>query len=160
MNGMFLVSAANSASSRALVGAAWPYLAGVRLRVLIGGLGIGDALGEALACERVSFVAVAELEPVIVRWFHEHAGETARRATAAERDGRLRLVAADVAGLLEESPAAWDLVALDTDNGPEWLAARRERSPLLARRAPQRARRPACGGVAVFWSPGRLTEFE
>src|SRR5512143_1279844 len=120
-NGVFLVSAANAASSRALVAAAWPYVEGDALHVLIGGLGIGDALDEALACERVASVTVAELEPVIVRWFREHGGEAARRSEEAERAGRARIVVGDVARCISEAPDAWDVVALDTDNGPEWL---------------------------------------
>ena len=173
-NGVFLVSAANAASSRALVAAAWPHVDGDALRVLIGGLGIGDALDEALACERVASVTVAELEPVVVRWFHEHGGEPAGRAQAAERAGRARIVVADVADVLGGAAEAWDVVALDTDNGPEWLvrgenarlyapaglcavraaaAARRRRRllvsgglPQLRGRPPRRVRRRADGG--------------
>ena len=158
--GVFLVSAANAASSRALVSAAWPHVGGGALRVLIGGLGIGDALDEALACERVASVTVAELEPVVVRWFREHGGEAARRVEAAERSGRARIVTADVAVLLAEAGSAWDVIALDTDNGPEWLV-RGENAGLYASSGLRRVRdslRP--GGVAVFWSPERYPAFE
>ena len=158
--GVFLVSAANSASSRALVGAAWPHVRGGALDVLIGGLGIGDALDEALACERVASVTVAELEPVVVRWFREHGGETARRAAAAERAGRAGIVVSDVADLLAAGDLVWDVIALDTDNGPEWLV-RGENARLYASSGLCRVRaalRP--GGVAVFWSPERYPAFE
>ena len=154
------MSAANAASSRALVGAAWQYAGGGALDVLIGGLGIGDALDEALACERVASVTVAELEPVVVRWFREHGGGPARRAEAAERAGRARIVTADVADLLARSEESWDVVALDTDNGPEWLV-RGENARLYASSGLCRVRaalRP--GGVAVFWSPERYPAFE
>jgi spermidine synthase len=159
-NGVFLVSAANAASSRALAAAAWPYVDGDDLRVLLGGLGIGDALDEALASERVASVTVAELEPVVVRWFHEHGGERARRAQAAERAGRAHIVVADVAELLAGSTECWDVVALDTDNGPEWLV-RGENARLYAPAglcAVRAALRP--GGVAVFWSPEDYPSFE
>jgi spermidine synthase len=159
-NGVFLVSAANSTSSRALVAAAWPHATGEALDVLLGGLGIGDALDEALACERVSSITVAELEPDVVRWFREHGGEVARRAAAAERAGRARLVEGDVAGLLGASREAWDIVALDTDNGPEWLV-RGENARLYTVAglcAARAALRP--GGIAVFWSPEGYPSFE
>lgn len=159
-NGVFLVSAANAASSRALVSAAWPRIRGDALRVFIGGLGIGDALDEALACERVAEVTVAELEPVVVRWFREHGGAMARRAAAAERAGRLRLVAADAAEVLDAPAPRWDVVALDTDNGPEWLV-RDENAGLYSCDGLSRVRaalRP--GGAAVFWSPERYPAFE
>ena len=103
---------------------------------------------------------MAELEPVVVRWFREHGGEPARRADAAERAGRARIVVADVADLLAAGDAAWDVVALDTDNGPEWLV-RGENARLYASAGLCRVRaalRP--GGVAVFWSPERYPAFE
>jgi spermidine synthase len=159
-NGVFLVSAANAASSRALAAAAWSHVAGDALHVLIGGLGIGDALDEALACRRVSSVTVAEIEPAVVRWFREYGGESARRATDAERAGRARLAVADVADLVDGAREVWDVIALDTDNGPEWLVrAENARlytvSGLCAVRA---ALRP--GGVAVFWSCEAYPSFE
>ena len=158
-NGVFLVSAANAASSRALVAAAWPFVSGDALDVLIGGLGIGDALDEALGCERVAAVTVAELEPVVVRWFREHGGARARRAATAERAGRARVVTGDVAALLD-GRQRWDVVALDTDNGPEWLV-RPENAGLYADAGLRRVRAALRdGGVAVFWSPDRYPAFE
>jgi spermidine synthase len=158
--GVFLVSAANAASSRALVTAAWPHLAGEALQVLIGGLGIGDALDEALACRRVTSVTVAELEPVIVRWFREHGGEAARRAEEAERAGRARIVVGDVARVIGAGAGTWDLIALDTDNGPEWLV-RGENAGLYSSAGLRRVRAALrSGGVAVFWSPERYPLFE
>jgi spermidine synthase len=159
-NGVFLVSAANAASSRALVQAAWEHVGGDALDVLIGGLGIGDALDEALACGRVATVTVAEVEPVIVRWFREHGGDPARRAGEAENAGRAQLVVADVAGLIAGECGRWDVIALDTDNGPEWLV-RGENARLYAPAGLRRVRdalRP--GGAAVFWSPDRYPLFE
>jgi spermidine synthase len=159
-NGMFLVSAANAASSRALVTAAWPRVSGDSLHVLIGGLGIGHALDEALACERAVAVTVAELEPAVVRWFREYGGATARRAATAERTARAHIVVADVADLVAAQASAWDVVALDTDNGPEWLV-RGENARLYTPAGLRRVRdalRP--GGVAVFWSPERYPVFE
>jgi spermidine synthase len=159
-NGVFLVSTANAASSRAFAASAWPHVGGDALDVLIGGLGIGDALDEALACERVASVTVAELEPTIVRWFREHGGEQARRAEVAERSGRAHIVVADVADLLATTRGGWDVIALDTDNGPEWLV-RRENARLYTTagvRAVRAALRP--GGAAVFWSPEEYPSFE
>jgi hypothetical protein len=121
VNGTFLVSTANEASSRALVSAALPHLGGDALEVLIGGLGLGYALDEALVVERVSRVTVAEYEPVIVRWFRSHGEGRAKRAAAGERAGRAALEVADVADVLAARPGSFDLVLLDTDNGPEWL---------------------------------------
>jgi spermidine synthase len=95
----------------------------------------------------------------VVRWFREHGGEAAARAADAERSGRARLVVADVADLLGAAAGAWDVVALDTDNGPEWLV-RGENAGLYSVAglcAVRAALRP--GGVAVFWCPGDNPSF-
>jgi spermidine synthase len=160
LNGAFLISTENDASSRAMIAAAVPHLSDDALEVLIGGLGLGYALDEALAWPRVERVTVAEYEPTVVRWFRAHGGERAARAVAAERDGRARLVLADVADVLRARPGAFDLVSLDTDNGPEWLV-REENAGLYSAAGACLVRsslRP--GGVAVFWSPDQYPAFE
>ena len=62
--------------------------------------------------------------------------------------------------MLNDSPAAFDLIALDTDNGPSWLV-RAENADLYAvagLETVRRALRP--GGVAVLWSPEPFVWFE
>jgi spermidine synthase len=159
LNGAFLISTANDASSRAMIAAALPHLAGDALEVLVGGLGLGYALDEALASRRVRHVTVAEYEPLVERWFRAHGEGRAATAAAGERAGRARIVVADVADLLAASPGAWDLVSLDTDNGPEWLV--REANAGLYTPAGARLVRAALrpGGAAVFWSPDRYPAF-
>ena len=160
LNGAFLISTANDASSRAMVTAALPHLAGDALEVLIGGLGLGYALDEALACERFAHVTVAEYEPVIVRWFRGYGEARAERAAAGERAGRATITVADVAEVLAARPRRFDLVSLDTDNGPDWLV--REANAGLYSEAGARLARRAVrpGGAVVFWSPERYAAFE
>ena len=143
LNGAFLISTANDASSRAMVAAALPHLAGDALEVLIGGLGLGYALDEALAGERVAHVTVAEYEPTIVRWFRAHGEGRAERAAAGERAARATIVVADVAELLAAHPEGFDLVSLDTDNGPGVAGPRGQRRPLFRGRRAARAPRSA-----------------
>jgi spermidine synthase len=160
LNGAFLISTANDASSRAMVTAALPHLAGDALEVLIGGLGLGYALDEALASERVAHVTVAEFEPAIVRWFRAYGAGRAERAAAGERAGRVTLDVADVVDVLGARPEGFDLVSLDTDNGPDWLV-REANAGLYSEigvRLAWRALRP--GGAVVFWSPERYAAFE
>ena len=160
LNGAFLISTANEASSRAMVTAALPYFAAGALKVLIGGLGLGYALDEALADERVAHVLVAEYEPTIVRWFRAYGEGRAERAAAGECAGRATIDVADVAAVLAAHPEGFDLVTLDTDNGPEWLV-REANADLYSEagvRLAHRALRP--GGAVVFWSPDRYAAFE
>jgi len=63
MNGVFLMSTGNGASERELVRAVGP---GGRL--LIGGLGAGYSLAEAVAVPDVSEVIVVESEPDVIAW--------------------------------------------------------------------------------------------
>jgi spermidine synthase len=160
LNGAFLISTANDSSSRAMVTAALPHLMGSELEVLIGGLGLGFALDEALACTRVGRVTVAEYEPIVERWFRAWGEARADHAAIGERAGRARIVTADVADVLERGVGCFDLVSLDTDNGPHWLV--REANAGLYSEAgislTYHALRP--GGVAVFWSPDRYSGFE
>ena len=128
--------------------------------VTSGQLTLGYALDEALSWTHVAQVTVAEYEPTVVRWFREHGGDRTSRAAAAESCGRAVIELADVADVLRARPDAWDLVSLDTDNGPEWLV-REENAGLYSAAGAQlvrRALRP--GGVAVFWSPDRYPAFE
>jgi len=160
LNGAFLISTANEASSRAMVAAALPHLAGDALEVLIGGLGLGYALDEALADERIAHVTVAEYEPTIVRWFRAYGEGRAERAAVGARAARATIDVADVADVLAAHPEGFDLVSLDTDNGPEWLV-REANAGLYSEagvRLACRALRP--GGAVVFWSPDRYAEFE
>jgi spermidine synthase len=160
LNGAFLISTTNDASSRAMVSAALPHLAGDALEVLIGGLGLGYALDEALASERVAQVTVAEYEPDIVRWFRACGEGRAERAAAGARAGRASIEVTDVAAVLAAHPEGFDLVSLDTDNGPGWLV-REANAGLYSEagvRLARRALRP--GGAVVFWSPDRYAAFE
>src|SRR6185369_4319805 len=80
--------------------------------VLIGGLGVGFSLAEALALDP-ALVTVVEIEPAVVRWNREHLG------TALD-DPRVELVTADLAAFLAAGGPAYDAICLDVDNGPEW----------------------------------------
>jgi len=181
-DGTFLVSSANAVSSEALIKAALPYLGGADdaragepeeregpegggLEVLIGGLGLGYALDVALAEPRVRRVTVAEYEPLIVDWFRVYGEGRAARLAAGEAAGRARVVAADVADVLREAAGEggsshgvgtgpFDLVALDTDNGPDWLV--REANAGLYDETGVALARTACG-PAVSPSSGPLS---
>jgi spermidine synthase len=115
-NGMFLMDTSDGRSERLLVRAALDAVAHPR-RVLIGGLGVGFSLREALADDRVESIVVAEIEPAVVAW---HASHLASISGGALTDARVQVVTIDVSELLQRDRSTYDAVCLDVDNGPAW----------------------------------------
>lgn len=147
-NGTFLMDTRNGESERALVSAA------VRPggTVLIGGLGVGFSLAEALAVGAAA-VTVVEIEPAVVRWNRSYLG------TEALDDPRVSVVIDDLAAVLA-APGSYDAVCLDVDNGPEWTVTAANAdlygdaglAAIDARLAP--------GGTLAVWSAGAAPAFE
>lgn len=86
--------------------------------LLLGGLGLGLALRQAVATPTVARITVVELEPTIVAWHRTH---LRRLSEDAFTDPRVELRIGDVADVLGETDASFDAIALDVDNGPDWL---------------------------------------
>lgn len=151
VNGVFVMDTAHTDTERALATATLRQAHGERLRVLVGGLGLGYTLREVLADERVRETVVAEIEPALIDWHRQ--GFVPENA-AASADERVRLQAADVAEVLDGAgdEAAFDVILLDVDNGPGYLVyeanAEIYRDAFLARCRD----RLATGGVLAVWS--------
>jgi len=126
-------------------------------RVLIGGLGLGFTLRAALPQLRDDAeVVVAELVPEVVAW---NADPRYDLSADAMSDPRVHVVSDDVINVLRTSPAAFDAIMLDTDNGPDGMlmsenahlyATRGIRVTLAALRV---------GGSIVYWSVGDDPKF-
>jgi spermidine synthase len=114
MNGVFLMSTGNGASERALVRAA-----GVRGRLLIGGLGVGYSVAAAVSEPNVEDVIVVESEADVIAWNRTYFRPYNQGALD---DPRVTVVHADIGDYLCARPAAFDGICLDTDNGPDWLS--------------------------------------
>ena len=148
-NGVFLMDTRDGTSERLLVRAALDRHDHPR-RVLIGGLGVGFSLLEALSDARVEHVVVVEREAALVSW---HARWLAPYSRGALDDARTDLACADLVDWLLTAPAGGlDVACLDTDNGPDWLvtdgnAALYSRDGLVRLRGAL-----APGGLAAFWS--------
>jgi spermidine synthase len=90
-----------------------------RLKILIGGLGLGYTLAAALAhAASDSQITVSELIPAVVRWNREYLGHLAGHPL---KDPRVVVAKKDVGQIIQERKAAWDVILLDVDNGPEGL---------------------------------------
>lgn len=121
-------------------------------RVLIGGLGMGFTLAAALKeLGAKAEVTVAELIPAVVEW---NKGPLGERSGYPLDDPRTRVHVGDVAALLQCSERAFDVIAMDVDNGPEGLTV--DGNDKLYSTAgilvAMQALRP--GGVLAYWSAG------
>ncbi len=127
-------------------------------RVLIGGLGMGFTLRAALDLTGPDAeVTVCELIPAIAEW---NRGVLAPLADHPLRDPRVQLRVMDVMDLFAESGPGFDVILMDTDNGPDFLV--RDNNQRLygqtGLNAVQEALRP--GGIAAFWSAEISEAFE
>jgi spermidine synthase len=128
-----------------------------RVRVLIGGLGLGFTLRTALRQLREDAeIVVAELLAEVIAW---NADPTYDLSAEAMADRRVRVVHDDVMNVLRANPGAFDAIVLDTDNGPDGMLMS-ENTPLYATRGigvTVAALRP--GGSIVYWSVGDDRDF-
>jgi spermidine synthase len=150
-NGMFLMDTRNGESERVLVRAALP---GPGARVLIGGLGVGFSLAEALTLDPAA-VTVVEIEPAVLRWNREHLGRA-----GALGDPRVTVVLADLTDFLATDAGVHDAICLDVDNGPEWTVTVDNAGLYGESGLSAVDRRLAPGGTLAVWSAHRSPEFE
>jgi spermidine synthase len=149
-NGTFLMDTRTGESERELVRVA------VRrrgARILLGGLGVGFSLAEALLRDPAA-VTVVEIEPAVVRWNREHLG------TAALDDPRVTVVVDDLTAFLARDRHRYDAVCLDVDNGPEWTVTVDNAALYGDAGLSAVDRRLAPGGTLAVWSAHRSAGFE
>ena len=153
----FLMSSWLTASERALATSALALHAGTKLRVLVGGLGLGYTAHAALASERVATVEVVEYLPQVIDWLRRG---LVPLATELNADARLEVVKGDVYARLASAPAEpFDLILIDVDHSPfENLGGTNaafytEEGLRLARR------HLAKGGVLGVWSYAEHSPF-
>jgi spermidine synthase len=167
-NGTFLMDTRDGSSERLLVTAALDACAAPAPRVLIGGLGVGFSLAEAVAHASVAAVTVVEIEPAVVGW---QRGHLRAYSGGALDDPRVTLVCADLIEWLDRTgctaslvrrtaPDEFDAICLDIDNGPHWTVTERNRTLYHAAGLELLARRLRPGGALAIWSAARVPEFE
>ncbi|MFF7246232.1 spermidine synthase [Embleya sp. NPDC008237] len=186
-NGCFLMDTRAGTSERLLVRTALDALGdGTDLRILVGGLGVGFTLREALTDARVAQVTVIEREPAVVRW---GTGPLAPFSGHALADPRVRVVTSDlvawvhsgvggpVAGAAggpggeagggpgaeaaaeEESPERFHALCLDIDNGPDWTVTDGNASLYDDAGLAALRARLLPGGVLTVWSAAASPAF-
>jgi spermidine synthase len=114
-----LMSNRMHASEEALAELALARVANPRA-VLVGGLGLGytaRAVLDGVSADAV--VTVLEIVPQLVDWNRRYLGALANHPLS---DERCRVVIGDVFDTLRLSPATFDVILLDVDNGPQGLS--------------------------------------
>lgn len=151
-NGVFLMDTRNGESERLMVTAAADRMP-PGATMLIGGLGVGFSLREALAHPRVGSVVVVEREQAVIDWNRDVLGNAEVLA-----DPRVRVVHAD---LLSWLPTAgrFGALCLDIDNGPEWTVDDGNASLYGGTGLAMIDDALAPGGVLAVWSAGRAPAF-
>jgi spermidine synthase len=153
-DGTFLMDTRNGRSERALVREALPDRDG--LRVLLGGLGVGFSLDEALRDARVAEVVVCEVEAAVVEWAGSHLRGVCGHGID---DPRVRLVVADLRDALATLAGPFDAICLDIDNGPGWLVHPGNAAVYAGAGLERLGRLLAPGGRLAVWAAAADDDF-
>jgi spermidine synthase len=155
-NGVFLMDTRDGRSERALVRAAIDRRPEAR-RLLVGGLGVGFSLLEAVASPGLTSIDVVEVEPVLVGWHGTHLRDLTGPALD---DPRVDVLQRDVRDHLRTSPGRYDIVCLDVDNGPGWTVTEDNTELYSADGLATCVGALAPGGVLAVWSAHRSPAYE
>lgn len=115
---MLLMSSYHTASERALASRALERHGGQkRLRVLVGGLGLGYTAYEAMRSSAVTRCDVVEFLPQVIQWMK--AG-LVPLSDELNSDPRYSVIEGDVYAMLSEEPQTqYDLILIDVDHSPD-----------------------------------------
>jgi spermidine synthase len=155
-NGSFLMATYNAPSARALVKALLDGIGGRRsLNLLVGGLGMGYSLREALACPATRSVCVVEVEPRIVSWNRTHLGNA-----EILDDPRTEVVIGDFYDFVQGNPKSYDGIAIDIDNGPDWIVRPENRRVYSLSMLETLRTRLRSGGLLAIWGHAAVPSYE
>ena len=125
-------------------------------RILIGGLGLGYTVAALMsALGNRGLVTVAELSATVIDWFHRHV----KASVLPANHHNLVIAQADIVDLMTGTDC-YDVVVLDTDNGPEPLVATRNARIYSAAGLSALHECLSANGVALLWSGFRSAAFE
>ena len=157
-NGTFLMDTSDGRSERLLVTEALASTEAPR-RLLIGGLGVGFSLAQAVADGRLTEITVLEREPVVLEWQRAH---LSRFSGGTLADPRVTVLVDDLVRWLHaDAPAGrYDAICLDIDNGPHWtvVPGNAELYDVAGLTAVRAALTP--GGALAVWSAAAVPAFE
>jgi spermidine synthase len=150
-NGVFLMDTRNGESERLMVRAAADRMPPGRL--LVGGLGVGFSLREALTHSSVTEAVVVEREPAVIEWNSAYLGNAEVLA-----DPRVHVVRDDLLTWLPNA-GQFSALCLDIDNGPEWTVDDGNAALYGPAGLDMLSRALVPGGVLAVWSAGAAPAF-
>ncbi len=158
IDGAFLMASHGAHSERVMAPLAHERLQrpAAELEVLVGGLGAGHTLAEALSLAGVTRVVVAEIGAKVLEWNRRYFASV---NGGVVDDPRVEVQIADVATVIREAEGRYALMLLDVDNGPGWLAAEGNARLYEDQGLVECRRALAPGGVLAVWSPSRNPVF-
>ena len=150
----FLMSSLYTDSERALARTAIEMQSGAKLRVLVGGLGLGYTVYEALCSDRVARVEVVELLPQVIDWVASGIVPLASKLQKEMGDdGRLAITQGDVFERLSGLPDdRFDVILIDIDHSPNERLNEESTSFYSVQRLLAARRHLAVEGVLAVWS--------
>ncbi len=150
-NGVFLMASYNDRSEKILAQRAIENLLPKEdgFQILVGGLGMGFTLQAVLTCPGVSRAFVVEIERAVIDWNRRYFSDL---NGGVLDDPRTVLIHADLFDFLHQVETGFDALLMDVDNGPNWLALKKNRR-LYSETTLRRIKRilPSHGVLAV-WS--------
>lgn len=155
-NGTFLMATYNGKSERLLVSSAMN-IVDLPCKVLIGGLGVGFSLAEALKYKTVEKVTVVEIESKIIEWNNTY---LARFSNNALKDSRVEVINADFIDWMKKTDKKYDVICLDIDNGPCWTVLDKNESLYSNKGLQNLIKLLNPGGAISFWSASKSDVFE
>lgn len=157
LNHEFLMSSYLTASEKALSEIALQMHTGTRLRVLVGGLGLGYTAWAALQSDRVLKCEVVEFLSPVINWLQQELVPLSEELNA---EHRMNVIHGDIYQQLASAPSQkYDLILIDVDHSPvENLDAANDRFYTVD--GLNRAKlHLAEGGILGIWSYAECTPF-
>jgi len=150
IDGALLMSSVSPLSERELATRAIAAHAGPKLRILVGGLGLGYTAQAALENNRCALVCVVDRMDFVIKWLRDGLLPLSEQLY---NDRRLELVQSDVyADLMGPAHERWDLILIDVDHSPDAPLDLSSLEFYTARGQAKVREHLAPGGVLAVWS--------
>ncbi|AKG36159.1 spermine/spermidine synthase domain-containing protein [Paenibacillus durus] len=155
-NGTFLMATYNGESEKLLVKAALDACGKDKCSVLIGGLGVGYSLAEAIGDARTEQVIVVEIEEKIIDWYRSIFAEFTGNAVDNKK---ANIIHADLIQWISQTQETFDAICLDIDNGPDWTVFQENKCLYGDEGLKTLSRLLKPNGVISFWSSSSSADF-